>query len=53
MNAVEDLVEQRLDHSFVDHNLLLVGLGSPVEFDDVPEIMFRVVDEQQHFPIRV
>ncbi len=35
MYSVQNLVEQRLDHALVDHHLLLVGLGSAVELDDV------------------
>ena len=37
MNPVEDLVEQRLDHSLVDHHSFFVGLGSAVELDNVLE----------------
>ena len=37
MNPIEDLVEQRLDHSLVDHHSLFVGLGSAVELDNVLE----------------
>ena len=48
MDPVEDLVEQRLDHALVHHDLLLVGLGSAVELDDVPQVVLRVVEQQPH-----
>ena len=48
VDAVEDLVEERLDHALVDHDLLLVGLGRPVELDDVPQVVLRVVEQQPH-----
>lgn len=35
MDPVQNLVEQRLNHTLVDHNLLLIGLGRPVKFDNV------------------
>ena len=35
LNAVQDLVQQRLHHPPRDHHRLLVGLGRPVVFDDV------------------
>ena len=48
VDAVEDLVEERLDHPLVDHDLLLVGLGRPVELDDVPQVVLGVVKQQPH-----
>ena len=48
VDAVEDLVEERLDHALVDHDLLLVGLGRPVELDDVPQVVLGVVEQQPH-----
>ena len=48
VDAVEDLVEERLDHALVDHDLLLVGLGRAVELDDVPQVVLRVVEQQPH-----
>ena len=48
VDSVEDLVEERLDHALVDHDLLLVGLGRAVELDDVPQVVLRVVEQQPH-----
>ena len=48
MDPVEDLVQQRLDHALVHHDLLLVGLGRAVELDDVPQVVLRVVEQQPH-----
>ena len=53
VDPVEDLVEQRLDHALVHHDLLLVGLGSAVELDDVPQVVLRVVEQQPHLEMRV
>ena len=35
MDPIQDLVEQRLDHPSGQLHGLLVGLGCPVELDDV------------------
>lgn len=53
VDAIENLVEERLDHALVHHDLLLAGLGRPVVLDDVPEVVLRVVDEQPDLAVRV
>ena len=53
MDAVEDLVEEALDHALVDHDLLLAGLGRPVVLDDVPEVVLGVVDEEPDLAVGV
>ena len=40
VNAVENLIQQGLNHSFVHHNLLLVRLSSTMELDNVPQVVF-------------
>ena len=52
MNPVENLVQQRLDHALVHHDLLLVGLRRTVELDDVPQVMLRVVEQQPYLAVR-
>ncbi len=37
VDAVQNLVEQRLDHALVHHYLSLVGLGLAVKLDNVLE----------------
>ena len=53
MYSIENLIQQGLDHSLIDHNLLFIGFCGSVEFDDVPKVVFRIVDEQPNFSIRM
>ena len=53
MDSIQDLIEEGLDHSLVDHDLLLVGLGRPVELDDVPKVVLGEVHEKPDLAVRV
>lgn len=53
VNAIQDLVEETLDHSLGHCHWLLSRLGCPMEFNYVPQVVFSVVKEEPHFSIRV
>ena len=53
VNTIKDLIEQTLHHSLVDQQGLLVRLGRSVVFDDVPEVVLGVVEQQPDLSVSV
>lgn len=53
MDTIQDLVEQAFDHSLSHSHWFLGRLCCPMELDNVPKIVFRVVEEQPDFSVRV
>lgn len=53
MYAIQDLVEQTLDHALGHCHRLLGSLGCPMELDDVPQVVLGIVEKQPHFSVGV
>lgn len=53
MYAIQNLIQETLDHSLGYCDGFLVCLGCAMEFDYVPQIVFGKVKEKPHFSVRV
>jgi hypothetical protein len=51
VDPIEDLVEQALDHSFGNHHCSLGSFRGAMELDDVPQVVFSVVEQQPNLPV--
>lgn len=51
--SVQDLVQQTLHHTLRHKHRFLAGLCRPMELDNVPQIVFRIVEQQPHLAVRV
>lgn len=53
VNAVQYLIQQTLDHAFRHHDRLFILFGGSVEFDDVPQVVFGIIEQEPNFSVGV